>query len=72
MPLILSIIVCSTSSGCSFLRFCPTDMDGKDCVDEENGVIGAGLSEKELDCVLPGDTGPEIPTLVDHYKNKQG
>ena len=31
---------------------------------EEDGVMGAGLSKKELDCEFPGDTGPEIPTLV--------
>ena len=31
---------------------------------EEDGVVGAGISEKELDCEFPGDTGPEVPTLV--------
>ena len=62
MLLILSIIDCSTSSGCSLLRFRPTDVEGKDCVDDEDG--GAGLGEKEFDSEFPGDVCPEVPTLV--------
>ena len=37
-------------------------MEAKDCDDEEDGVIGAGLSQNEPNCVFPGDTGPEIHT----------